>query len=88
MDQRLSGLTSAILTARTERIAKEAVLSQIRALPASQITSLPVLAGNPSISALRAQMIGLQQEQARLGETLDRLIDALVSADAGASGED
>ena len=28
------------------------------------------------------------QEQARLGETLDRLIDALVSADAGASGED
>lgn len=67
---RFTTLSGAMLAARTQRIAKEALLSQLRALSPSQLASSPIVATLPAVSTLRMQKVELESEQARLSETL------------------
>jgi capsular exopolysaccharide synthesis family protein len=68
--QKMSSINAAILTARTQRIAKESLLAQIRALSPSQLASSAAVANLPGVAALRLQRAELLREQARLTETL------------------
>lgn len=61
---------SAVLAARTERFAREAQLGQVRALPPSQLASVPAIAGNLGVQEARRRVNELQAEYTRLGETL------------------
>jgi capsular exopolysaccharide synthesis family protein len=65
-----NSLESTVLAARTERIAKEAQLGQVRSLPPSQLASVPVIAGNVAVQDARRRVNELQADVARLGETL------------------
>jgi succinoglycan biosynthesis transport protein ExoP len=67
---KLANLSGAMLAARTQRIAKEALLAQLRSLPVSQVTSAAAVASLPGIAALRMQRVELEHEQARLSESL------------------
>ena len=46
-----------MMTARTQRIAKEALLAQLRALPPAQLSSSPILASIPAVAGLRLQKL-------------------------------
>lgn len=69
-DQKVAALATAALSARTERIAKESAYNQIRSLPASQVASSPVAFANSVVQSLRGKLSDLQQEQARLAQSL------------------
>ena len=43
LDQKLTTLAGAVLTARTERITKEALYRQMRALPPAQLGTFPLV---------------------------------------------
>jgi polysaccharide biosynthesis transport protein len=65
-----AALESSVLTARTERIAKEAQLGQVRTLPPSQLASVPAIATNPGVQEARRRVNELSGDYTRLGETL------------------
>jgi polysaccharide biosynthesis transport protein len=65
-----AAMESSVLVARTERIAKEAQLGQVRTLPPSQLASVPAIAQSPGVQDARRRAGELQAEYARLGETL------------------
>ena len=48
LDQRLQSLTGALMEARTDRIAKEAVVKRMRALPAGELLTFPQGRGEPA----------------------------------------
>jgi capsular exopolysaccharide synthesis family protein len=68
--QKMSSISAAILTARTQRIAKESLLAQIRTLTPAQLATSSAVANLPGVAALRLQRAELLREQARLTETL------------------
>lgn len=70
VEQKLAALTSAAITARTDRIGKETLYNQIKSLPPSQLESYPVILTNGVIQGLRQKLNELQREKARLSETL------------------
>ena len=70
VDQKLTSLNGALLQARTERIAKESQLAQLRSLPAAQLETHPAVVNSPLITGLRTQLNELQRDQTRLSETL------------------
>ncbi len=70
IDQKLSTLTAAVLNARTERITKETLFSQMRSLPASQLETFPAILVSPVVQQLRQSLSELQRERDKLGETL------------------
>lgn len=70
MDQKLGGLSAALIAAKTERTGKEATLQQLRALPRLQLATFPLMLDNANVQKLRAELLELQAEQARLAESL------------------
>jgi capsular exopolysaccharide synthesis family protein len=70
VDQKLSTLSAAVMSARTERIAKEAVYRQMRALPASQLGTAPQVMDSTVIQGLKARLTELRDEEGRLAESL------------------
>ena len=70
IDQKLTTINGAILAARTERIAKETLLAQLRLLPTSQLESHPQIVASPLVSGLRTQLMELQRKQTQLSDTL------------------
>ena len=70
MDQKLTSLSTAALTARTERIGKEALLNQMRNLGSNQLESFPLVIGNTVVQSLRTELSDLQKEYTKLSETL------------------
>jgi polysaccharide biosynthesis transport protein len=70
VEQKLTTLSAAALNARTERIGKEALYSQMKNLAASQLDSFPLVMSNGVVQQLRSQLAELQKEQARLTENL------------------
>jgi polysaccharide biosynthesis transport protein len=68
--QKLTTLNGAVIAARSERIAKESLLTQLAAMPAAQLENLPQVLASPLIAGTRAQLTELQREQVRLGDTL------------------
>jgi capsular exopolysaccharide synthesis family protein len=70
VNQKLTSLASAAMTARLERISKETLYNQMKALPPSQLASFPLVTSSASLQPLRTQLADLQRQQARLSETL------------------
>jgi capsular exopolysaccharide synthesis family protein len=70
--QRLADLNGAVTKARTERIQKEAAWNQIRAIQDDRATldTHPVILSNVFVQQLKGEVNTLQQEQARLSDTL------------------
>jgi capsular exopolysaccharide synthesis family protein len=69
-DQKVAALAAALLTARTERLAREALVKQLRALPPEQLVTVPLVMDNLVIQGLRARLADLKDEEARLSQTL------------------
>jgi succinoglycan biosynthesis transport protein ExoP len=70
VDQKLTALTAALMNARTERISKETILSQMRGVPADRLDAFPAVITSTVIQSLKTQLADLQREQTRLNETL------------------
>jgi succinoglycan biosynthesis transport protein ExoP len=70
VDQKLTSLNGALLQARTDRIAKESQLAQLRGLPSAQLETHPAVVNSPLITGLRTQLNELQREHTRLSDTL------------------
>lgn len=70
--QKLGDLNTAVTRAKTERLQREAVYRQVaRAADDPQaLDSLPAVVNNTFIQQQRAELSGLQREQAQLGEKL------------------
>lgn len=78
VDQRLSSYASAANAARTDRIEKETLLKQMRALPALELQTFPLVAGGVAVQKLRARQAELLEHEARLTQTLGDLHPELV----------
>jgi len=70
VDQKLQALNMAVLNARTDRIAKETIVSQLRNLSPSALESFPAVMVNPVVQAIKGQLADLHRDEARLSETL------------------
>jgi succinoglycan biosynthesis transport protein ExoP len=69
-DQNLQAFAAAAMNARTERIAKETLYSQMRSLPTSQLETFPLVMSNAVVQGLQSHLSELQRDQSRLSETL------------------
>jgi capsular exopolysaccharide synthesis family protein len=67
---RVSTLEGAIVSARMERVGKEAALAQARSASPSQLATLPAVAASVAVQEARSRVAELQSEYARLGDTL------------------
>ncbi len=70
VDQKLSSLNGAAISARTERITKETLYGQMRGMSSTQLETFPLIMSNALIQALRARIADLQGQQAKLSESL------------------
>jgi capsular exopolysaccharide synthesis family protein len=70
VEQKLETLNGAVLDARTERIAKESLYTQLAAASPAQIESFPLVVGSEAVQALKAELAALRKDEARLDETL------------------
>jgi capsular exopolysaccharide synthesis family protein len=70
--QRLADLNAAVTKARTERIEKESIYNQIRAIQAnrSAVDTFPAILNNAFIQQLKGQLNELQRQQGQLSEKL------------------
>lgn len=70
--QRLADINAAVTRARTERIEKESIYNQIRAIQADRaaIDTFPAILNNTFIQQLKGQLNELQRQQAQLAEKL------------------
>lgn len=67
--QRLADLNAAVTKAKTERIGKEAVYNQLKAVQGtSAIDTFPALVANEYIQKLKSELGDLQRQQAQLAE--------------------
>ena len=88
-DQKVAALSTSVLQARTERMARESLYNQMRSLPSSQLASFPGVLSNPIVQGLRTRLSEMQQQQSRLAESLgDRHPDMLALRSDIASTED
>jgi len=66
---RLTALNDALLKAKTARIEKDAVYSQVKLVTdLTAADSIPVIAQNPQIQTLKLRLADLQRQKAQLGE--------------------
>jgi capsular exopolysaccharide synthesis family protein len=70
VDQKVVALAAAVVAARTERLAREAQVRQLRGLPPDELAVSPAVLQSEGVQALRARLSGLKDEEARLSETL------------------
>src|SRR5688572_142506 len=70
--QRLADINAAVTRARTERIEKESIYNQIRAIQGNRtaIDTFPAILNNVFIQQLKGQQNELQRQQAQLAEKL------------------
>ena len=69
--QRLTELNGALIKARTERISKEALYNQLKAMQANgTIDTFPAVLANDYIQGLKTNLNELQRQHAQLGERL------------------
>ena len=81
--QRLAQLSANVTTARTERLAEEAVYNQLQSIETSggPLDTLPPIASNSFIQGLKAELAGLQRERAQLAERLGELHPDMIKMD-------
>jgi capsular exopolysaccharide synthesis family protein len=66
---RLNSLNDSVLKARTTRIEKESINSQIKSLASgSPVDSIPAIAGSPQVQLHKSQLAELQRQKAQLAE--------------------
>ena len=82
MDQRLTTLAAAVVNARTERIAKETLLRQMRSQSTSELQNFPLVLENSVVQGLRSRLAALKEEQSRLADTLGARHPEMQSLDA------
>jgi polysaccharide biosynthesis transport protein len=82
VDQKLTALSAASLNARTERIGKESLYSQMRNLGPGQLESFPLVMGNSVVQGLKNELAGLQKELAKLAENLGEKHPDIIRARA------
>jgi len=96
MTQKLTDLNTAVTRAKTERIAKQTVYNQLRAIENDPVAlaSFPLILANPFIQQLKAQLVDLQRQQVvlsqRFGEKhpeMTRLQPSIDTAEARLRGE-
>ena len=82
--QRLSDLNAAVTRARTERIEKESVYNQIRAIQNDRaaVDTFPAILGNRFIQQLKVQLNDLQRQKAQLAEKLGARHPDMVKVDS------
>jgi capsular exopolysaccharide synthesis family protein len=70
--QRLADLNAAVTRARTERIEKESIYNQIRAIQSDRaaVDTFPVILNNTFIQQLKGQLNELQRQKGQLSEKL------------------
>lgn len=66
---RLNQLNDAVTRAKTARVQRESLYNQIKSLPpGANVESLPAIAQNPTIQALKAKLTDLQRQKTQLSE--------------------
>jgi succinoglycan biosynthesis transport protein ExoP len=82
--QRLADLNTAVTRARTERIEKESVYNQIRAIQSdrSALDTFPAILNNSFIQQLKVQQNELQRQKAQLAEKLGARHPEMVKVDS------
>lgn len=80
--QKLADLSSAVTKARTERINKEILYNQLKAIQNEQkaIDTFPAILANPYIQQLKAEVTTLQQQHAQLSERLAERHPEMIKA--------
>lgn len=70
--QKLEALNTAVTRAKTERLGKEAVFRQLRAIQQEPgaLDTFPAILGNAYIQRQKAELADLQRQQAQLADTL------------------
>ncbi len=80
---RLNQLNDAVMKAKTVRVQKEALYNQIKSMaPGSAADSVPVIAQNTQIMALKNRLSDLQRDRARLSERYGPRHPEIVKANA------
>jgi polysaccharide biosynthesis transport protein len=82
--QRLSDLNAAVTRARTERIEKESVYNQIRAIQGDRaaVDTFPAILNNAFIQQLKVQLNELQRQKGQLSEKLGARHPDMVKVDS------
>src|SRR5262249_28147121 len=70
IDQKLTALTAAVMNARTERISKETLYRQMKALSPADLATFPDMLSDKTLQDMRDQLSTLQRQQARLSDTV------------------
>jgi len=66
----LAGLTAALMATRIERISKQTLYRRMEGRSAAELETFPPVLAAASVQTVKAELAGLEAEQARLGETL------------------
>jgi len=69
-DGQLVAINEALMAARTERLARQALLERVRETKADEVETLPVVIDNPVVQGMKARAAELRDEERRLAETL------------------
>jgi polysaccharide biosynthesis transport protein len=82
--QRLSDLNAAVTRARTDRIEKESVYNQIRAIQNDRATldTFPAILNNSFIQQLKVQITELQRQKSQLSEKLGARHPEMIKVDS------
>jgi polysaccharide biosynthesis transport protein len=68
-----------LLTARTERLARQTLHDRVRQMAPEEVGSLPVVIENPVVQGMKARLAELRDEERKLSETLGERHPDLVS---------
>ncbi|MGE3705527.1 MAG: GumC family protein [Vicinamibacterales bacterium] len=81
---RLNALNDAMLKARTTRIEKDAVYSQVKSVAdLTAAESIPIVSQNPQIQTLKLRLADLQRQKAQLGERYGERHPEMVKVNTG-----
>ena len=78
-DGQLRALNAALLSARTERLARQTLFDRVRQMAPSDMESLPVVIENPVVQGMKARIAELRDEERKLSETLGERHPDLLS---------
>lgn len=81
--QKLAQLNAAVTTAREERIGKETLYAQLRAIDegGAALDTFPLILSNAFIQGLKAELAGLQRERAQHAEQLGSLHPEMIKVE-------
>jgi capsular exopolysaccharide synthesis family protein len=66
VSQRLRAINDALINARTEKIQKESLYNQLKALSGASVEAVPAVVGSAQVQALKGKMSELVREKTRL----------------------